>query len=115
MNFSIMNNTSAHFIPAGILLLTFLWTVFSIKKNEQKDNRPTGLLIMHLLFVCVLLSGAYIWTLVPFSIPLLIKSVGGIVLYYFMTRIVKNRLVITNWVVMGVIATVGLTLAFTMI
>lgn len=115
MHFSIMNNTPAHFIPAGLLLLTFLWTVFSLKKNEQKDNRSTGLLIMNLLFVCVLISGAYIWTLVPFSIPLLIKSVGGIVLYYIMTRIVKNRLIITNWVLMGVIATVGLTLAFTMI
>lgn len=111
MNFAIMNNTPCHFLIAGVLLALFLWTTFF----ASESSKPKGLLAMHCLFVLVLISGAYVWKLVPFSIPLLIKSVGGIVLYGVMTQIVKNPKSGLYWFLFVAIATVGLSLAFTMI
>ena len=111
MQFSLMNNTPLHFIFAGILLVAFLVTVFKLNKEE----RPKGLKVMHILFVPVLLSGIYVWTLVPFSLPLLVKSVGALVLYWLMVRIVRNPPLILNWALSGAIVAVGLTLAVSMI
>ena len=111
MHFSIMNNTPIHFIFASALVAVFLFTVFKL----QEEQRSKGLVIMHILFIPVLLSGMYVWTLVPFSIPLLIKSVGAMVAYWFMTRIVKNPSTMMNWVLCGAIIAVGGTLAVTMI
>ena len=111
MQFSIMNNTPIHFIFAISLFAIFLFTVFKLKEEQ----RPMGLKIMHILFIPVLLSGIYVWTLVPFSIPLLIKSVGATVAYWFMTRIIANPSTISNWVLCGAIMMVGGALAITMI
>ncbi|SDZ74523.1 hypothetical protein SAMN05660420_00081 [Desulfuromusa kysingii] len=111
MHFAIMNNTPCHFVIASALLALFLWTTFFASESSQ----PKGLLAMHGLFVLVLISGCYVWTLVPFSLPLLIKSVGGIVLYGVMTQIVKNPKSVLLWSLFVAIATVGLGLAFTVI
>jgi hypothetical protein len=86
MHFSIMNKTPFHFIAEGALLIIFLWATF-LASDTQKSK---GLIAMHFLFALVLMAGIYIWTLVPFSFPLLIKSAGGIGLYGIMIQIVKN-------------------------
>lgn len=111
MHFSIMNNTPIHFLFSGALVVVFLFTVFKLKEEQ----RPKGLKVMNILFIPVLLSGIYVWALVPFSIPLLIKSVGALVVYWLMVRIVKNPSIVINWAMCGAILMVGGTLAITMI
>lgn len=111
MHFSFMNNTPVHFIVSIILFAVFLITVFKLKE----EHRATGLRIMHILFIPVLLSGIYVWTLVPFSIPLLVKSVGATAAYWLMTRIVTNPSNMAAWAACGALMAVGGTLAVTMI
>lgn len=108
-NISIMNNTPIHFGIAGVMIGLFIWATFFAKDKEKAMN------IMKIWFVFVLLSGCYVWTLVDFSIPLLIKSVGGIALFWFLLQIVRNPKSKLFWSLAIITATVGLTLAFTMI
>jgi hypothetical protein len=106
-----MNNTPIHFIFGVIMVITFLITVFKLTGSKRK----IGLRLMHILFIPVFFSGVYIWTLVPFSLPLLIKSVAATIAFYFMTKIVKEPSNLTNWIVCGVLISIGGTLAITMI
>ena len=108
---SIMNNTPVHFLIAGVMLGLFVWAAF-FTKDEQQEK---AIKIMKGWFVLVLLSGCMVWTLVPFSLPLLIKSVGGVVLFWVMLQIVKNPVSKLFWGLFVAIATVGLGLAWTTI
>ncbi len=111
MQFSLMNNTPVHFIFGIIMVIIFIITTFKLKGPQKK----LGLRAMHIVFVPVFLSGAYIWTIVPFSIPLLIKSVAASIAFFFMTKIAKDPSDLTNWVVCGTLISIGGTLAVTMI
>lgn len=108
MNFSIMNNTPFHFIIATITLLVFLGAVFT--KDETLKKRLV--LAMELLFVLVLLTGCYIWTLVPITLAVVVKSLGGIALMLTMVGLTKSPGNKLYWVLFVAIAAVGLTLAF---
>lgn len=108
---SIMNNSFVHFFIAGALLGLFVWATFFTKGEEQAK----AVKMMKICFIFVLLSGCMIWTIVDFSIPLLIKSVGGIALFWFLLQIVKEPTSKLFWGLSVVTATVGLSLAFTMI
>lgn len=111
MHVSLMNNTPIHFIWGVILIITFLFTVFKLTGAKRK----IGLRLMHIFFIPVFFSGVYVWTLVPFSIPLLVKSVAATVVFYFMTKIVKEPSNLVNWIVCGVLVSIDGTLAITMI
>ncbi|ATB69658.1 putative membrane protein [Sulfurospirillum diekertiae] len=111
LGMSIMNNTPVHFFLSGIMIGLFVWATF-FANEEQKVK---AVKIMKVWFALVLLSGCYVWTLVPFSIPLLIKSVGGIFLFWFMLQIVKDPTSKPFWGLAVLTTIVGLGLAFTVI
>ena len=111
MNFAIMNNTPFHFLIAGVVLALFLTAVFT--KNEDTKNKLIQ--AMKILFVFVVLSGCAVWFMVPFSLPLLVKSLGGFVLFWTMLQIVKEPKNVPFWGLFVGIAGVGLFLAFFMI
>ncbi len=108
---SIMNNTPIHFFLAAIMLGIFIWAAFFTKEAQKPKARK----IMMYWFVLVFLSGGAVWTLVDFSIPLLIKSVGGVLLFWVMLEIVKSPVSKLFWSLFVAIATVGLGLAWTSI
>lgn len=107
-NFSIMNNTPYHFLIASVMLVVFFIAVFT----KNKDLKPKLVTAMKVIFVLLVLSGCYVWLLVPFSIPLLVKSLGGIFLFWVMLQLTKNPKSTLYWVLFVATAAVGLTLAF---
>lgn len=107
----IMNNSPWHFIFAGIVLVLFLIAVFS-KSDELKAKIQKA---MYVFFGIAVIAGFYIWTLVDFSFPLLVKTVGGFVLFWTMLQLIKNPKSKLFWVLFVVIATVGLSFAFLLI
>ncbi len=108
---SIMNNSPMHFLFATVLIVLFIWATFYAKEEEKEK----ALKMMKICFVFVFISGCVIWTLVDFSIALLIKSVGGVALFWFLFEIFKNPRSKLFWLLAVITAIVGLTLAFTMI
>lgn len=86
LGMSLMNNTPIHFFLVLIMLGLFFWGTF-FAKEETKENI---LKVMKAWFVVVFFSGVYIWTIVDFSIPLLIKSVAATFAFFIMLRLVKN-------------------------
>lgn len=104
----IMNHTPWHFLAGSVVLALFLTAVFS------KDDKRIAALrkAMYVVFALTVLSGLYVWTLVDFSWPLLIKSLGGFVLFWTMLQLIKNRTSKLYWGLFVSIAAVGLTLAF---
>lgn len=107
----IMNNSPWHFIFAGIVLALFLVAVFS-KNNELKAKLQK---VMYVFFGLAVIAGIYIWTIVDFSLPLLVKSVGGFVLFWTMLQLIKNPKSKIFWGLFVAIAAVGLSFAFLLI
>ena len=107
-NFDVMNNAPYHFIVAGVTLAVFLLATFVA--NEGIKRKLT--MALHVLFLLVVASGVYFWFRVDFSIPLLIKSVGGLALFWIMHSIVKKPANWIFWALFVVTAAVGLFLAF---
>ena len=108
MEFSIMNNTPTHFILAGLSLAAFLGALLT--KNEgMKKNL---VLAIKALFVLLLLSGAFIWTIVPITLAVVVKSLGGLALMLTMIELIKEPGSRLYWLLFVIIAAVGLTLAF---
>jgi hypothetical protein len=64
------------------------------------------------LFVLLLLSGAFIWTIVPITLAVVVKSLGGLALMLTMIELIKEPSSRLYWLLFVVIAAVGLTLAF---
>ncbi len=106
--FSIMNNTPAHFLLVAITLLAFMGALFARDKNLKVQL----VFALKVLFGLVLLTGLYIWTLVPITWAVIVKSLGGLVLMWTMLELVKTPKRIPYWGVFVVVATIGLTLAF---
>ncbi|RNC62968.1 MAG: hypothetical protein AWM53_01797 [Candidatus Dichloromethanomonas elyunquensis] len=104
----IMNHAPWHFLVASVLLVLFFVATFSDNQDLKTKLRK----IMHVVFVFTVLTGCYVWTLVNFSLPLLIKSIGGFALFWVMIQLTKNRSNKLYWGLFVLIAAVGLTLAF---
>ncbi|MCG1026182.1 MULTISPECIES: hypothetical protein [Dehalobacter] len=104
----IMNHTPWHFLAASVLLVLFFIATFSDDQNLKTKLRK----IMYVVFGFAVLTGCYVWTLVDFSLPLLIKSIGGFALFWVMIQLTKNRFNKLYWGLFILIAAVGLTLAF---
>jgi len=106
--FSIMNNTPFHFVFSALELAAFLGALL-VKEDKTKER---FVLAMKIVFALVLISGVVVWFLVPFSAALLVKSVGGIVLFWVMLQIVEEPQSVLYWALFIGIAVVGLGLAF---
>lgn len=104
----IMNHTPWHFLVASVLLVIFFVTTFSDNQELKTKLRK----IMYVVFGFTVLTGFYVWTLVDFSLPLLIKSIGGFALFWVMLQLTKDRFNKLYWGLFILIAGVGLTLAF---
>jgi hypothetical protein len=106
--FAIMNNTPFHFIIAGLELATFLGAVF-VRDTRTKERL---VLAMKVIFGLVLLTGLGVWLIAPITVPLVVKSLGGLVLFWTMLQIVRDPSKSAYWILFAAIAVVGLTLAF---
>jgi hypothetical protein len=107
-NFAIMNNTPTHFLVAGLTVVTFLAAVFT-NNQATKDKLRTALMW---LFAIVLLTGLYIWTVVPITAAVIVKSLGGLLLMWTMLQLVKQPRNSAYWILFVAVAAVGLSLAF---
>ena len=82
---SLMNNTPIHLIVGIVMICLLVFGAF-FATEEQKDK---VIKIMIAWFIIVLLTGVYIWTLVDFSIPLLIKSLFATIAFVIMLKLLK--------------------------
>ncbi len=111
---AIMNNTPIHFGVATVMLLLFARGAFFASEAQK----PLVLKIMYCWFVLLLISGCAVWALVDIDdklVPLLVKSLGGILLFWVLTEIVKKPASKLFWSLFVAIAAVGLSVAFTQI
>jgi len=107
-SFAIMNNTPFHFLLGGSTLLLFILNLVSTNPSYQQTLKRA----LVGMFMLALASGLYVWTLVPFSLPLLTKSIGGIFLFWVMLQLIKSPSSVLFWGLLCATASVGLTLAF---
>ena len=108
---AIMNNTPFHFLAAGLTLVLAGIAAFSADEKRKAQFR----LYTQIGFALVVLTGLYIWLIVPFSLPVLVKSLGGLVLFYVILRIIQEPKKPLWWILFGAIALVGLSLALFLI
>ena len=104
---SLMNNTPIHLIVGIVMICLLVFGAF-FATEEQKDK---VIKIMIAWFIIVLLTGVYIWTLVDFSIPLLIKSLFATIAFVIMLKIVKNSKNIKLWIALTGFMSVGAFMA----
>ena len=106
--FAIMNNTPYHFWLAVLSLGTFAVALFTSDANMKSRLRQ----ILMVLFALQIISGIMVWTIVPFSLALLIKSVGGLFLMWLLLQLINAPSNRTYWILTVLTAVVGLWLAF---
>lgn len=107
-DFAIMNNTPTHFIASGIGLVIFVAALLT-SDDAWKQRLRTWIMIV---FALQIITGLFVWTLVPFSLALLTKSLGGLVLMWLLLRLMREPSNRTFWILTVLIAVVGLALAF---
>lgn len=114
MNSIALINQPPHFFSALLVIACFLTAVFS--KNEKFKKPAHGLL--YLGYVLMIITGGVIFATLPFSIFVLIKSVGGLALIVMAEILVRQkggtgtRII---WALLLVTATAGLAIAYFLI
>jgi len=107
LGMSLMNNTPIHLI-VGIVMVGLLVFGAFFAKEEQKDK---VIKMMLAWFVIAFLTGTYVWTLVEFSIPLLIKSVFATIAFVIMIKIVKEPKNMKLWIALVFFMSIGAFMA----
>lgn len=106
-----MINQPPHFFAALLALAMFALATF----GSGEKLRSTAVTLMRVGFAVLLLSGAYLLFTLPFSLWVLIKSGGGLVLMWGLDTIARGKGGTIHWVLVGGIAAVGLTIAYLLI
>ena len=101
-------NQPPHFFGAVFTLVMFALAVF----GKGQALKKTSLMLMRIGFIIMVLSGVYILFTVPFSVWVLIKSLGGFFLFYLMDAIARGKGTTVYWGLLLVTAVAGLTIAY---
>jgi hypothetical protein len=104
-------NQPVHFFSALLVIGSFVTVMFTHNDTIKKYARN----LLFLGYALILISGGILFAKLPFSIFVLIKSVGGVGLV-IMAEILRRRLAGRNtiviWALMLATAVIGLTIAY---
>ncbi|QOX80946.1 DUF1516 family protein (plasmid) [Trichlorobacter lovleyi] len=111
MNSFALINQPPHFISALVVIVSFILAAFSGNAGLKKFAHG----ILYLGYALILISGCYLLFTLPFSIFVLIKSVGGVCLVVMAEMIVRGKGSGLIWTLLLLTATVGLAIAYFLI
>lgn len=95
---SFMNNTPWHMLFAMIFMAMLI--VSAVSKSPATKAKLKKAMIA--VFVLIVISGFYVWTLVPFSLPLLIKTVIGFFMFAALMKIAENPKNKKAWITVAI-------------
>lgn len=104
-------NQPPHFFAALLALGMFALATF----GSGPKVKSTALILMRVGFAILLVSGLVLLFTLPFSLWVLVKSAGGLVLFWGLDTIARGKGGTFHWVLVGGIAAVGLAIAYLLI
>lgn len=104
-------NQPPHFFSALFVIVCFLLATFSTEGPVKSISHK----LLYLGYVCIIVSGISAAMSVPFSIWVLIKSVGGLGLVALAEIITRGKGNALIWGLLLGIAAIGLTIAYFLI
>jgi len=111
MNSLSIINQPPHFFSALLVIVSFLLSTFSKNSRVKKVAHY----VLYVGYALILISGCYLFITLPFSLFVLIKSVGGIGLVVMAEMIVRGKGSKIVWTLLLMVAVVGLAMAYFLI
>ena len=111
MNSLAIINQPPHFFSALLVIICFLLAI--IPRNARV--KKTAHYVLYVGYALIIISGCYLFITLPFSLFVLIKSVGGLCLVAMAEAIVRGKGSKVIWASLLIVAAVGLAIAYFLI
>lgn len=108
MNSISLINQPPHFFSAFIVILFFMLSFFSRNERIKKIAHR----VLYAGYFLITASGIYQFITLPFSLLVLIKSIGGLCLIVMIEMIVRGKGSAAIWTLLLSTAAVGLVIAY---